>query len=171
MTARAAFIARSSAWYASAALTDWAVMSTDDLSAGSVQRVLHRLDWGTVLSQPDGTMSRRPPSCALSQPGTGPADEHAVSDASDASDPADAVEAAHTVTVSQLMNEFFAREAGAGMLTLILLSLAEVGQQAQDLGVQPHQRHGEAEGNSPRSLLGGADAHHLVRQVEILEEG
>ena len=70
-------------------------------------------------------MSRRPPSCAFSQPGTGPADEHAVSDASDASDPADAVEAAtgQVETLVDASAALFGSNKAMGALAMLIVGL------------------------------------------------
>src|ERR1700754_3515478 len=55
-------------------------------------------------------------------------------------------------------------------LIVRLLVAVEVAEQPQDLQVQPHQRHGQAERDAPCGLLRRTGADRLVRLIEVDEE-
>src|ERR1700732_4810275 len=51
-----------------------------------------------------------------------------------------------------------------------LLSTVQHTEQPHDLGVEPHQRHGQAKGDAPRGLLRRACADRLIGLVEVDQE-
>ena len=68
-----------------------------------------------------------------------------------------------------LAGYFLTTENRDGVNDLALVPV-RVRQQAEDLGVEPDQRHGQPEGNSPRHLGRCTCANQLISGVKVLQE-